>query len=182
MKYLLTAIFLAFSFCIFRACQTGTEAFDQAIQLNTQNDSLQMVVELQRIEIERAKDMAEMYRRDAQVKLKEIIQYRTITREIRVHDTLNQRFTDSTYCHTLEQENDGLWQVHTLDSATIVHYEAGLNKCDSLVTTLNDAWNQEAKARWKAEAKANKEAFMKTTWKMVSAILSAVTTGLIVSR
>src|SRR5574343_549700 len=127
MKYILIATFCLFSFCIFRACQTGTEAFDKAIELNTQNDSLQMVVELQRIEIERAKDMAEMYRRDAQVKLKEVIQYRTITREIRVHDTLNQRFTDSTYCSALEKENDGLWQGDTQESAAIVHYAAGIN-------------------------------------------------------
>src|SRR5574343_415611 len=182
MKYILITLLLAFSFCIFRACQTGTEAFDTASQLNTQNDSLQMVVELQRIEIERAKDMAEMYRRDAQVKLKEVIQYRTITREIRIHDTLNQRFTDSTYCSTMEKENDGLWQVRSLDSATIVHLETAVSQQDSVITTLNNAWNQEYKARWKAEAKANKESFRKTTWKTVSVLLGRVTGGLILNR
>lgn len=181
-KIIALVAFISLIFAGVKTCQLGNKAFDIAEQATHERDSLIKELHLRYIEIQVSKDLAERYRNEASAKIKEVIQYRTITREIRIHDTLNQRFTDSTYCIALEKENDGLWQVHSLDSATIVHLETAVNQQDSVINTLNSAWNEEYKARWKAEAKANKEGFRKTTWKTVSVLLAAVTTVLIVNR
>ena len=80
------------------------------------------------------------------------IVYRTRTEYIRLHDTLNQRFTDSSYCHDLERENQNLWYLAELDSTeistlkrVISNDSLSLIECGKTVAKVQDRANNEAK-------------------------------------
>lgn len=66
--------------------------------------------------------------------------YRTYTQYIRLHDTFNQRFTDSTYCMNLEAENSGLWETVWADSVAYAAKSVECLKKDSVIR-LKDSTN-----------------------------------------
>jgi hypothetical protein len=104
------------------------------------------------------------------------IVYRTRTEYIRLHDTLNQRFTDSAYCQDLERENQNLWYLAELDSnqistlkQVISNDSLSLIECSQVVAKVQQRANNEAK-------KANK----RLAW-IKSLGLVAIVEGLIIA-
>lgn len=94
--------------------------------------------------------------------------YRTRTEYVRLHDTLRQRFTDSTYCMNLEAENSGLWETVWADS---VAYAAKVGEClkkDSVIR-LKDSTNYLLRqGREKLYAKLRKKNRELWLWRIVS--------------
>ena len=77
--------------------------------------------------------------------------YRTRTEYIRLHDTTEKRFTDSSYCHDLERENQNLWYLAELDSTQISTLKRVisndsliLNECSIVTAKLQERANKEA--------------------------------------
>lgn len=105
----------------------------------------------------------------------------SFTRERIIHDTIKQRFRDTSYCEFLEGANNTLWDLHLSDSSRITKLEEGMlirdtmdAVRDSMFQSCGVAWAKEAKNARNAEARLNRESFRKSAWKTITLVASGV--------
>jgi hypothetical protein len=174
-NYIIIALSFLLVLLAFRSC--ATDKLHEAKQAHDKQriDSLSGLNELNELEVAISKNEIKRLTDIKTPKVELLYQTKYLTQYVRLHDTFNQRFTDSNYCKNIEVENGKLWEVYGIDSVLIVNYKKVVSNQDSIINRdsvmmaiCEGAWKREETQRRKSDAKLNHKSFWLEAWRGIA--------------